>query len=253
MKKIENGTWVPTPTFLYRNYIYKGLVKDLPKKNYFLEIGTGNGEFLKHLADLGLKGESIDFSESVISRLKSQKVEFGGVVIKKGNILKYETDKRYDAVFCFEVLEHIKEDNLAIRNISKLLKPNGKFFFSVPAHQREWSIIDVTKGHFRRYEREDIERKLKDNGLKSIKILNYGFPFLNIIRNITKRGILIKLQKMSLKKKARTGLSSLQQEYNPKLKIIVANKLLLMPLFKIMDLFLNYDLGFGYIVVAKKK
>ena len=39
----------------------------------------------------------------------------------------------------------------------------------------------------------------------------------------------------------------------PNFKNLVANPLLLMPFFKIMDLFLNYDLGFGYIVVAKKK
>jgi len=253
MKKIENETWVPTPTFLYRNYIYRSLVRTLPKDTYFLEIGTGNGEFLKYLISLGLKGESIDFSESVISYLNLQKDKFKGVVIKKGDILEYKTNKKYDAVFCFEVLEHIKEDELAINNISKLLKPNGKFFFSVPAHQKEWSVIDKTKGHFRRYEREGIERRLKNSGLEPVKILNYGFPFLNIIRSFTKKGNLIQLQKMGLKKETRTGLSSLQQEYNPKFKNLVANQLLLMPFFKIMDLFLNYDLGFGYIVVAKKK
>jgi len=253
MKENKKEIWIPTPTFLYRNYIYRNLVKILPEGTFFLEVGTGNGEFLKYLVSLGFKGESIDFSESVITHLNFQKEEFKGVVIKKGDILKYKTSKKYDAVFCFEVLEHIKEDELAISNITKLLKPNGKFFFSVPAHQRDWSIIDKTKGHFRRYEREDIERKLKTSGLELIKILNYGFPFLNFIRSFTKKGNLIQLQRMNLRKKTRTGLSSLQQEYNPNFKNLVANPLLLMPFFKIMDLFLNYDLGFGYIVVAKKK
>lgn len=252
-KDADNYNWVPTPSFLYRNYLYKKLASRLPKRTDFLEVGTGNGEFLKYLVKLGFKGMSLDFSDSVVSYLNTQKEAFRGVVIKKGDILKYKSNKKFDAAFCFEVLEHIYEDGKAVKNIAGLLKPNGYFFFSVPAHKKEWSIIDKTKGHFRRYEKSDIREILDSNGFRLVKILNYGFPFLNFIRAVTKKGKLIQLQRMSLKKETRTGLSSLQQEYGPKWRFLVANMFILTPLFKIMDLFLGFDLGLGYVVVARKK
>jgi SAM-dependent methyltransferase len=252
MIKKDKNEWVPTPSFLYRNYLYRRLSSILKKDAYFLEVGGGHGDFLKYLINLGYKGESIDTSNEVVSLLSSQNDGVKGVSVKKGNILTYKSKGKYDAVFCFEVLEHIKEDNSAIKNISSLLKPGGFFFFSVPAHQREWSVLDKTKGHYRRYEKKGIVDMLRTNNFEPVKILNYGFPFLTIIRMLTKTGRLVKLQKMNLKKITRTGFSGINQEYNPKLKFLISNPILLFPLFKIMDLFLGFDLGPGYIVLAKR-
>jgi len=252
MRKIRKDTWVPTPTFLYRNYLYRKLCVFLKKNSFFLEVGTGNGEFLKYIISYNYKGELIDNSDVVVNFLNSQKEKLKGITIKKGDILNYRTKRKYDVVFCFEVLEHIKNYDLAIKNISCLLKPGGLFFFSVPAHQREWSIRDEAQGHYRRFERKDLVDKLQTNHYKIVRILNYGFPFLTLVRMVTKKGKLIKLQKNNKTKATRTGLSSLHQEYNPKIKFIVSNPFLLFPLFKIMDLFLSFDLGFGYIFLAEK-
>lgn len=252
MRKIKNNTWVPTPTFLYRNYLYRKLCVFLKKNSYFLEVGSGNGEFLKFLTEKGFQGELIDNSDAVVNFLNLQKDKLRGITIKKDDILNYRVKRKYDAVFCFEVLEHIKDYNRAIKNISGLLKPGGFFFFSVPAHQREWSIRDEAQGHYRRFERKELVDKLQTNHFKIVKILNYGFPLLTLVRMITSKGKLIKLQKRNLAKTTRTGLSSLHQEYDPKIKFIVANPFLLFPLFKIMDLFLSFDLGFGYIFLARK-
>jgi SAM-dependent methyltransferase len=253
MMKKEKNDWVPTPSFLYRNYLYQKLSGVLKSNTFFLEVGGGHGDFLRYLLNSGYKGESIDTSGKVVSLLNSQNKGLKGISIKKRNILTYKSNKKYDAVFCFEVLEHIANDNLAIKNISGLLKPGGFFFFSVPAHQRQWSVLDKTKGHYRRYEKKGIIKMLKTNNFRLIKILNYGFPFLTIIRMVTRTGRLVRLQRMKLNKAARTGFSGIHQEYNPKLKDLVSSPAILLPCFKIMDLFLNYDLGPGYVVLAKRK
>lgn len=250
---ITKSSWVPTPSFIYRNYLYRKLCIFLKKKTYFLEVGTGNGEFLKYLASCGYGGESIDYSNAVVSFLNLQKPPLKNISIKKGDILNYQHKRKFDAVFCFEVLEHIKDDNLAIRNISKSLKTGGLFFFSVPAHQKKWSVIDESKGHYRRYEKKDLISKLRTNGFETVKFYNYGFPFLIMIRKFTRMGRFVNMQKKALTRTEKTGISSLNQEYNPKFEKLLSNPIVLLPLFKIMDLFLGYDLGLGYVVLAKKK
>ena len=40
----------------------------------------------------------------------------------------------YDLVICWHVLEHIPEDIKAIKEVYRLLKPNGKFLISVPIY-----------------------------------------------------------------------------------------------------------------------
>ena len=49
------------------------------------------------------------------------------------DITKYKLENTsFDFVFMWHVLEHIKDDVMAVENIFNLLKENGKFFFSVP-------------------------------------------------------------------------------------------------------------------------
>lgn len=50
---------------------------------------------------------------------------------------------------------------------------------------------------------------------------------------------------------SKTKESSIEQEYNPKLRFLV-NEPILLPFFKFMDFFLKTDLGIGYIAIGKK-
>lgn len=248
----KNVNWVPTPTFLYRNYLYTKIAKKLPKNTYFLDVGSGNGAFLKTLSGLGLKGESIDSSKDAVEFAKKQHKDLQGIKIKHGNIFIYKPPRKYDAIFCLEALEHIKDDQLAIKKIYNLLKKGGVFVMSSPGHMSEWTKMDEIKGHYRRYERKELKEKYKKANFKIEVLYTYGFPFLWMLRRITGTGKFIKSFTQHLDKESRGKESSIQEEYNPKLKNIVANPYLLYFPFKIMDLFLNTDLGFGYLVVAKK-
>lgn len=244
--------WVPTPTFLYRNYLYKKIASTLPKNGYFLDVGAGNGEFLKVLSSMGFTGESLDISRDAVLHAQKQLKGVPNVTAKLGDIYKYKPKRKYDIIFCFETLEHVKDDQLALKKMQNLLKNGGYLVMSAPAHMSEWSKIDEIKGHYRRFERDELIKKYKNTNLKILNIYTYGFPFLWLLRRITGTGKFIKSFTQHLDKDARGEESSIQEEYNPKLKNIVANPLILFPFFKIMDLFIKTDLGLGYLIVAKK-
>lgn len=245
-------SWTPTPTFLYRNYLYKKIASKLSRKSFFLDIGCGNGVFLNYLTDLGFTGEAIDISREAIDFAKKQLKKPKAIKIKLEDLFKYKPEKKYDIVFCFETLEHIEKDDEAIKKIFNLLKPGGYFISSIPAHKKEWSKLDELKGHFRRYEREELRKKISSAGFRVEDIYSYGFPILWIFRKISSSGKLLRSKSKDQDKVKKTKESSIEQEYNPKLQFLVKNKFLMYPLFKIMDLFLETDLGLGYLAVARK-
>lgn len=248
----KKSTWVPTPTFLYRNYLYKKIADTLPRNSYFLDVGSGNGEFLRVLSNLGFTGESVDISKEAVEYAKKQLRDVKGVTVKQGDIFKYKPSKKYDVIFCFETMEHIEKDALAMKKLYQLLKLGGTLVLSAPAHMKEWSQMDKIKGHYRRYERPEITKKLKSAGFKIKDLYTYGFPFLWFLRKVSSSGKYIKSFTQHMDQDARGRESSIQEEYSPKLKSIVTNPVLLWPAFKIMDQFIKTDLGFGYLVVAKK-
>ena len=49
--------------------------------------------------------------------------------------LSYE-DHSFNTILCYHVLEHIKNDSLALRNISNSLKPDGCLILHVPKDRK---------------------------------------------------------------------------------------------------------------------
>ena len=57
----------------------------------------------------------------------------------------------FDTVFALNVVEHIADDRLALKNCKKLLKKGGHLIILVPAFQTLFNHFDTALGHFRRY------------------------------------------------------------------------------------------------------
>jgi 2-polyprenyl-3-methyl-5-hydroxy-6-metoxy-1,4-benzoquinol methylase len=72
--------------------------------------------------------------------------------------------RAFDTIVCMNVLEHIENDRGTLSRFLGLLKPGGKLVLVVPAHQCLFNPLDSHDGHFRRYERSDLNEKLKTAG-----------------------------------------------------------------------------------------
>lgn len=96
-------------------------------------------------------------------------------------------DESFDLVCAFDVIEHIEDHELAVAEIKRVLKPNGKVFLTVPAYQFLWSEHDEINHHFRRYTLKELSQVVQVNAL-NIQYSSYFntllFPLIFLIRFI---------------------------------------------------------------------
>ena len=97
------------------------------------------------------------------------------------DFLPAEPDEVFDVVGAFEVLEHIEGDGAALEAWRRWLAPGGRLMLSVPSHQDRFGPADVAVGHYRRYERDDLQRMLRSLGFDEVTVLSYGFPLGHVL------------------------------------------------------------------------
>jgi 2-polyprenyl-3-methyl-5-hydroxy-6-metoxy-1,4-benzoquinol methylase len=135
----------------------------------------------------------------------------------------------FDSLFALNVLEHIKDDNLALFNASRLLKKDGTIVILVPAFRLLYNNLDKELHHYRRYSRSQLCSLLSQNGFS----VSTSFYF-------NAAGIAGWFLSGSLFK--RKLISPVQMS--------VFNRLV--PLARFADLFMNRIAGLSVIAVAQK-
>lgn len=72
----------------------------------------------------------------------------------------------FDTVVCLNVLEHVRDPAVALRNMASVLEPGGQLVLYVPQGQRLFGTLDEALGHRCRYSRKMLEEELKATGLE---------------------------------------------------------------------------------------
>lgn len=73
-------------------------------------------------------------------------------------------DNTFDAVFIFDVLEHIDADDVALEELRRVLKPRGHLLVTVPAFMFLFGRQDIVSEHKRRYRRRHLSRLVEQAG-----------------------------------------------------------------------------------------
>jgi SAM-dependent methyltransferase len=81
---------------------------------------------------------------------------------------------------CSEVLEHLEEPAVALRNVRRCLAPGGKLVVTVPAGPM--SAFDRYIGHRRHFTPGALRTLLEEAGLRVTSLSSAGFPFFNLYR-----------------------------------------------------------------------
>ena len=81
---------------------------------------------------------------------------------------------QFDLVCAFDILEHVADDEGALRELARVAAPGATLLLSVPLHADAWTAFDEFVGHCRRYEPEAIEAKLAAHGFALERSAIYG-------------------------------------------------------------------------------
>ncbi|MAZ93644.1 MAG: methyltransferase type 11 [Lentimicrobiaceae bacterium] len=164
-------------------------------KQSILDAGSGFGQYDYYIAKrhrdwkitgIDVKKEQIEDCNNFFS-----KIGFNNTSFKLGDLTKLEYNEEFNMILCVDVMEHIEEDELVLKNFHKALKKGGMLMVSTPSDQGgsdvhhhdhddyindgEHSFIDehVRDG----YGITDITDKMKRAGFTKTKVYyQYGKP-----------------------------------------------------------------------------
>jgi SAM-dependent methyltransferase len=112
-----------------------------------LDVGCGTGATLKAVDDLGVavgidrSGHALRYCRRRgLTRLAAATAE--ALPIATGSL---------DVVLALDLLEHIRDDGAAAKELARVLRPGGLLLVTVPACPALWSEHDEALDHIRRY------------------------------------------------------------------------------------------------------
>jgi SAM-dependent methyltransferase len=125
-----------------------------------LEVGSGLSPIATHRDD-------VIYSELSFRAMRTLRAaqQRGRYLVADGTRLPF-ADCGIDHVICSEVLEHVENDQAAIDELGRVLRPGGVAFITVPHRKAYFAADDRFVRHFRRYEIPEMQAKLEHAGLR---------------------------------------------------------------------------------------
>lgn len=165
--------------------ILKIFSKNKIKKALILDIGCGVGSQLEILKQFSSQLSGMD-----VNKLALDEAQRRGYSVFQADIESWvDLEEKYDIICAFDILEHLNKDSLALKNIYKMLKPQGFLIFSVPVCKRIFSDHDSFLQHKRRYSRSEIKQKIIKTGFEIQDIFYWNsilLPFIALKRILFK-------------------------------------------------------------------
>jgi len=141
-----------------------------------LDVGCYNGWLTNELSKRGWITTGVDIGQEAldVAKFNADKKQLG-TKFKRMTFDKIgaEFHSEFDAVVCFDVLEHTTKPKELIKNLEQACKPNGWIFLNVPNGANHQGFMDTQNDdlweHAHSYEYQDIVKMF--NGRKNLNIL----------------------------------------------------------------------------------
>lgn len=169
--------------FQTRNRILSALVAQItqsfPRGGKVLEIGCGNGNVLRHLHQTcaGQMVVGMDAFEEGLRLARRRNCPR----LVRADATQHPFRSQFDLVGIFDVLEHVSDDEGLLQQIRGILRPGGVLVITVPARKSLWSYFDEASGHCRRYEFNELRRKLDQAGYQVEYLTPYMLTLLPLM------------------------------------------------------------------------
>jgi ubiquinone/menaquinone biosynthesis C-methylase UbiE len=108
------------------------LAMKVAKNKRILDVACGEGYGANLLSGEALAVTAVDIEEDIIIKAR-QKYKDPKIQFIAGSILQLPLpDKCFDLITCFETLEHVEDHELALKELRRVLKPDGLLIISTP-------------------------------------------------------------------------------------------------------------------------
>jgi ubiquinone/menaquinone biosynthesis C-methylase UbiE len=148
-----------------------------------LDVGCGTGSLVDTLSARGRRVVGLDQRPEGIAAARARLGQAGqrgsGFVRGDAERLPFASGV-FGGAMALDVLEHVDDERM-LREIKRVVQPNGWVLVTVPAYQALWSQRDELAGHRRRYTRRGLLRLLQGAGLRVESVRGYQFSLLPLV------------------------------------------------------------------------
>ncbi len=165
-----------------------------------LDIGCGDGYTVSELFTEGqftIDAVDTSLSEELITHF-SDKFKSISFHHSTGSLPK----EHYDMITLFDVIEHTEDDTLFLKDIADHATPGAILTLTAPAFNALYSNHDSFLGHYRRYNKRELEKTIHSAGLD---LINSGYLFSSLL---FLRSCSVACEKFSTKEKKPTGVAT---------------------------------------------
>ena len=149
------------------DWIKNNVAFEKGKKYNCYEIGSGAGTFAREMS----KHLSCEYTCNEISQIMLDECERLGFKTDNTDVNKIKFDKKYDFIFAWHVLEHIKDFPPLVENIRQNL--NGKLILEVPTNNiSKLNRKNKWEGHSHYFSQKSFNLYFTNSGFNIIKMVD---------------------------------------------------------------------------------
>ncbi len=158
---------------------YNGFIVDSVRRHLglrVLDIGCGVGNTTALLDRPVVVG--IDTSDYYLEQFRSRLPHVAALnedISRRESVARLRS-YRFDTLFCSNVLEHIEDDEAALRGMFDVLESDGLLILIVPNYSWLFGVLDENVQHFRRYDRRSLRAKVERAGFRTEREFCINFP-----------------------------------------------------------------------------
>ncbi len=145
------------------------------------DVGCGWGVNLRALETSGYHATGFDISRRILELIDRPNRQLVEADITQPLPDGFAT---CDGLFALDVIEHLDDDQAAVRQLAKLVRSGGVVIVSVPALPDLFSEYDRIQGHRRRYLPETIRATFAGTGLTIRHVFWWGAWMVPVLRRM---------------------------------------------------------------------